>query len=280
MAVVSRKALKGYFKQGNLPEEAHFSDLIDSMVHQDELVGRPKEPSPSEPTTKPADSDGKDDKGPWKMNVGDDDALVVEEAGQTRLVLERGGQVGIGTQDPAYTLHVAGWVGMQGRIGTYNPSQQPNAAPVSPARPLTVWADGQWHVIVPDVQGCHAFEIVARVTGDPGSKKHAFTHAVAVTSYSGRRKSIRQTQAYCGWNGRRKIRLKWKKQKKRWYHFGSQDLPYSLCIRTGYDYGEDPKGKPIKIDYYITRLWGPPPEEQPPAEQTPQEDAQAAATAS
>ena len=40
MAVKNREVLRRYFETGNLPTASHFSDLIDSMVHRDQLEKR------------------------------------------------------------------------------------------------------------------------------------------------------------------------------------------------------------------------------------------------
>lgn len=274
MARVNRKTLKGYFRKGSLPSAENFTDLIDSLVHRDDLEGysepaKPPEPDdpvepeePDEPVEpeepdEPVEPDEPEEPDEPSSSIylmpGED---LVVEAEDPLLVLKEEGNLGLGVEDPYYKLQVAGWVGMEGRIGLYDPYAASDKTPKRFRH--TVFADGEWHHIVPDVHGCFAFEIVAQVSGPSDSNKHAFTHAIAVNSFSARGKSIRQTQAYGGWYWRRKIKLKWKRQKRRWNDWSRHNIRYTLSIKTGYDYGVDENGKPIKIHYHITQLWGKP----------------------
>ena len=135
------------------------------------------------------------------------------------------GSMGIGQPcSEGYTMDVNGFVGMQGRIGTYLPGKVP--------------ADGKWYSILKGMNNCNAFEVMAR-TGVKGSGKFAITHAIALTAFGSSRGKVRATAAYYGfcWN---KISLRWK---------GSTHN-YDLQIRTNSSYGKN-----VDIHYTITKLW-------------------------
>lgn len=142
---------------------------------------------------------------------------------------------------------VAQWIGLGGRIGLYLPGS-PAAGKMQPASALVtlaVPADGGWHPIIQNLNDCLAFEVVASASGAASSNNHALTHATVVTSRSGKCCSIRQTQAYSGWLFWRRIGFCWKKS-------GSD---FSLNVKTHCDYGKGADGKPVAIQYHISRLW-------------------------
>jgi hypothetical protein len=121
-------------------------------------------------------------------------------------------------------MEVEGFVGMQGRIGTYNSGSRP--------------ADGKWHTILENLDHCQAFEIMAR-TGKKGTGRFALMRAVALGVYGPRGSKIKKTQSYYGffWN---KLNLRWT----------GTTHEYNLEIRSNSNYGEE-----VNIHYTITRLW-------------------------
>ena len=80
-------------------------------------------------------------------------------------------RVGIATDTPASTLHVAGVITQHGQRG-----YQPNGKAQIPA-------DGQWHDISGPLQGCQAFDVMAG-TGNKGSGKYALLKATAINTFN------------------------------------------------------------------------------------------------
>jgi hypothetical protein len=144
------------------------------------------------------------------------------------------------------------WIGIGGRIGLYNPAgattaKMPSAAALTT---LSVAADGNWHPIIPNLNGCYAFEVVASVSDAANTANSALTHATALTSFSGSACSIRQTQAYGCWPFCRRISFCWIKSGDK-----TSGYAYSLNVKTRRNYGNGSDGKPIPIQYHISRLW-------------------------
>ena len=170
----NRVDLKAYFRDGEVPTGDNFATLIDSMVHVDEFQSWRKT--------------GEIDlaNGAWRVYVDSSGRFVVDPDNPT---LSR----------PALALwHEGGWVGMQGRIGTYDPAREAvsETKPSALQVPLNVRADGKWQPVVSNLEGCHAFELVAQVAGPQKSDKHGVTRAVALTSNSGSDLSIQQAPAH------------------------------------------------------------------------------------
>lgn len=78
------------------------------------------------------------------------------------------GQVGINTATPRQTLDVNGTIASQGRMG-------------SVIMDTPVPADGEWHDITPELEGCHMFEVVAGI-GIRYSGRYALVHAIAINT--------------------------------------------------------------------------------------------------
>lgn len=195
----SRSDLKKCFKNGCMPDQKNFSDLIDAMVHRDDL----SLPSAAMPDPAPASP------GP-----------------------------GASPAD--------GWQFAAGRIGSYAPLK--GAAQLERAVNLVrlgVPADGKRHVIMPDMTDCYGFEIVASASGRVDSNNHAITHAVVLISFGASDDAILQTASYQGWDCRRKIVLKWVRR----------GAVYDLHIGTRVSFGNDEQGKPVQIQYHVTRMW-------------------------
>jgi hypothetical protein len=235
-----REELKEHFKNGRLPTEQHFAHLIDSTINKQEdgfskdeengmlvaALGNSKRLVSFYKTN--------DDLNPFFLIEKDERENAAlrlqafnktEEEDDKSFFFHTNGSLGVGKQcGPDRMLDVNGFVGMQGRVGTYLSGK--------------VLADGNWHSIIKGLNNCNGYEIVAR-TGIKGSGKFAITHAIAMSAFGHSRSKIRKTAAYYGfcWN---KISLRWK---------GSTHN-YDLQIRTGSNYGKD-----VEIYYTITKLW-------------------------
>lgn len=170
----SRQDLKAYFRDGEVPSGDNFSALIDSMVHVDQF----------ESWRKTGEIDFAD--GLWRVYVDADRRFVIDPDTPTR-------------SRPALALwHEGGWAGMQGRVGTYDPALEAASRSPRPGLevPLNVKADGKWQPIITDLEGCHAFEVVAKVAGPKPSDKQGITRAVALTSSEGSDVSVQQAPAH------------------------------------------------------------------------------------
>lgn len=264
MAKRNRSTLKNYFRQGTMPSEEHFSDLIDSCVNQIEegfikppetglqlraldqehLLSFYQQDTPNTPLWHVGLA-------PQELNLhiyANPDADLTQ--GNTsepdtkqiiNLSMTPKGNVGINTATPKKTLDVNGTVSSQGRMGT-------------------VWintpipADGEWHDITPELEGCYLFEIVAGI-GIRHTGRYALVHAIAINTCAPDRhwwqwkakNPIHLTQAHFN-SSADKIKLRWRQTN----HKGTV-RPYALQIRTNTPYGENQT-----IQYHITRLWDDP----------------------
>lgn len=250
-AIKSRAELKAYFGNGRLPDQNAFGYLIDSLVHQNDLWVKSASPS-----------NGGNGNGThritalnrsWYVYVDPQNNLVVSESDAVRLRLNANDRVDIGAPDAPFALQVKGWTGIGMRIGTYIPNDDLRKEyPSSALSRLQAPADGRWHPIITGLSRCHAFEVVAVAAGANASRSHAVTHAFAVTGNAGGRKAIRHAYSYDGWYWRRRIRFKWQAGNGGLFKKGND---YSLCVRTGCDFGKGDDGQPVMIRYHITRLW-------------------------
>jgi hypothetical protein len=235
MTMRNRKTLKVFFKKEKMPSEASFADLIDSMVNKlddgfakevgNGLMLAPEEGSKSLLSFYKSI----EDKSPvWSMQLTETatgKGLLIGEADQPSLYLQSGGNIGIGTLSPSSTLEVNGFVGMEGRMGTFFKGEAP--------------ANGEWTTIAPRLNGCQALEVVAGV-GKRGDGKYALLHALALSTYGRSRNRIKKVQAHYGWF--------WNKMCLRWV--SNSTFEYELQIRTRSNYGDS-----VKIKYHIARLW-------------------------
>ncbi len=239
----SREQLKEFFRNGKMPSEKNYSDLINSMVHKvddgfskDEINGLRissteeaknlisfyKDLNEQDPFFLIA----KDELDPTSLALKPFElAEGVKSGNDNSFFFHTNGKLGIGTKcDDTFKMEVNGFVGMQGRIGTYNSGSRP--------------ADGKWHTILEKLDHCQAFEIMARA-GKKGTGRFALMHAVVLGVYGPRGSKIKKTQTYYGffWN---KLNLRWT----------GTTHDYRLEIRSNSNYGED-----VLIHYTITRLW-------------------------
>lgn len=241
--ISGRQRLLAYFRNGKIPTEEHYSDLINSMVHKDDdgfskdtenglkiysddssnnLVSFYKDINSIDPFY--VISKDKTDPDCLKLQAFDESANDIEN-NSTAFFLHTNGKVGIGkTCADQYKTEIDGFVGMQGRIGTFKSG--------------SVHADGTWQAIISNLKNGQAFEIVARA-GKKGTGKFAIMHATALSVFGPKGGKIRRTNAHYGfyWN---KLNLRWTGNSKN----------YNLEIKSNSNYGEG-----VDIYYTITRLW-------------------------
>lgn len=240
----TREQLEDLFKDGDIPQEADFKSLIDSMINQLD------------------DGFSKDDENGFEIKLTNQDYnkfisffndtnnpniffSVEKDEESSTIILRPGtpnkegkandgnsfffgkdGKMGIGKKaEPHLKLEVDGFTGMKGRIGTYATGQ--------------VEADGNWWPIIHNLDNCNGFEVIARA-GVLGTGKFAMLHAIALATFGRSKGCIRKTSSYYGffWN---KLNLRWK---------ANDTHDYSLQIRSNSHYGNG-----AKISYKITQLW-------------------------
>lgn len=237
--LVNRETLKNLFSNGKRPNEDNFYTFIDSMVNKvDDGISKNQKDglilSPEGKESKNVVSfyqKVQDDLPDWSIELVQDktkgmgfvEPITATEA-KTRLFLEKGGNIGINTETPQTNLEINGILGSSSRVGTYKIS--------------TVPADGRWHDILKELDGCNAFEIMAQV-GKEKAGKYALLHAHALSTFGKSRSKIKATQAHYGW-WRNKLDLRWTG--------GTRN--YGLQIRSRSNYGSD-----HEINFYITKLW-------------------------
>ncbi len=238
----SRDQLKEYFRNGKIPSEKHYADLINSMVHKiddgfskDDINGL-RVSSTEENKNLVSFYKDLNEQDPFFMIAKDEldpESLALRPFGETgtkndndhSFFFHNTGKLGVGKKcDNRFKMEVNGFVGMQGRIGTYDSGTRP--------------ADGKWHTIIENLDHCQAFEVMAR-TGKKGSGRFALMHATALSVYGPRGRKISKKNAYYGffWN---KLNLRWT----------GTTHNYNLELRSNSNYGEG-----VNIYYTITRLW-------------------------
>ena len=243
MEKFNRDTLKGFFQKGKVPTEVHFSNLIDSMINKiDDGFAKTVEhglklaPEGDSKKLISLYDDVKEKDPLWDISLNPNETAkglsISERGGENQLFLQNGGGIGIGTTTPSYQLDIKGTAGMKSRVGTYQIKD-------------VVSADGEWHIIIDELEGCHAFEIVAKVEGVKKRGKYAMAHAIAISTFRSISNKINVTQAYYGWIWHR-LKFRWKR---------SEDGKYRLEIKTVGHYGTDEENKVIQIKYHVTSLW-------------------------
>lgn len=273
MSSKNRETLKNYFAEGQLPTEAHFADLIDSMLNMtDEGFTKTVENGEEVRAAVGHNAllsfyrDGMSAQQPlWRINLSSGQNQLAFQGGlpsvkndakprpgvpakleriEGLLYLDPQQRVGIGTDQPQAPLDVTGTVRSTGRQGSYQPAQ-----------PKVMEANGKWHPLTDKLRGCQAFEVVAGV-GCRGSGRFSLLHAVVLNTYNptwgwfdfiNRKRGIRSTHAYYG---RRCDRIQ-----LRWNGTSGRDAEYQLEIRTGCDFGSDASGNKATIRAHVTQLW-------------------------
>lgn len=274
-----RETLKAYFRQGSVPTEKSFADLIDSMVNRldDGFAKSPEQGLMLSAEDKLLrlvslyqDLRHLETQAPaWLLHLLHDQtpdgspglglSFAEAPAASTpplgdelpepvvRLHLQPGGRVGVGTTEPTERLSVAGFVGSAGRIGTYQEvhTPLPTDVPASVVPRNEVPADGKWHRIISGLDGLNAFEIVAAAYGPTGKGKYSLAHATALSAYGKANSRISHRNAWFrGWF--QKIKFRWVNEEGA----GRRHWRYGLEIRTASSFGPD-----ARIVYHITQLF-------------------------
>lgn len=235
MAIASRVQLKKAFEKGAIPTQQDFTNLIDSMLHKQEdgLIseddGLRLSPTGSDRRLLSFFQNFSDFKPAWAIeeypkNSPEFGLNLIDGQGESRFFIRYDGNVGIGTLNPSTKLDVNGNVSMQGRRGTYMAGQVPG--------------DGSWYTITPNLNECHAFEIIAKIS-KPGKGLHAMLHAFAYSTFKGSKSKITKSHAYYN-SFRDKLDIRW----------AGSNFNYYLQIKTKRNYGAG-----NMISYYITNLW-------------------------
>ncbi len=231
MSKKNRTYLKEQFKNGKIPSQEDFHDLIDSALIQEEdgLKSGPKGfhiQASREGGLFSFSRNNKNNSAPaWRLAINaKNQGLEFSHGSQEvpTLHLANSGKVGIGLRDPLHHLDVAGTVGMKGRMGYYKFGK--------------VNADGNWHNLVEDLNAFCAFEVIA-IASKKGA--HAMTHATCVSTFGGSEGGINTTQNYFGKPGN-KIELRW---------YGDA-FNYALQARTKADYGNG-----VYIQFNLMKIW-------------------------
>lgn len=176
------------------------------------------------------------------LQTGPQQGLHFTERGkESRLFLQEGGNVGIGTSQPGYRLEVAGLVAMEGRVGSFAKGY--------------VDADAEWHTILDNIDGCRAFEVMAQINDDK-DQRHALTYAVLLIAAGkrGTRKQVRTVRAGSPWFWGRiwnKIGFRWRIDEA---NSTEGHTRYKLQMRSRTHYGKE-QGRNKQIFYRITLLW-------------------------
>ncbi|TAF31782.1 MAG: adhesin [Cytophagales bacterium] len=233
MSLQSRDKLKSYFKKGSMPQEGHFVDLMDSVLNKiDDGIAKNLEDGlvlslvGSSPKLLSFFKSIEDKSPAWSWELDQSGAALHLNnfSGDHVLSCMPDGKVGILNGNPEYELDVRGVVASQGRIGTYTTGRVP--------------ADGQWHPIIEQLNGCNAFEVMAGA-GRKGTGKYALIHAIALSTFGKSKSEINLTQAYYGVRCN-KIELKWV----------GDTFDYALHVRTRCNYGDG-----TEIQFNVSSLW-------------------------
>lgn len=254
----TRKSLKMIFQKGKLPTEASFGDLIDSTLNiMDDGINKSEEngyeiaPQGKSKSLLSFYKNLEDKEGPiWQFLVRDEnnqeDISLGNQENPDALYFNKDGFIGVNTNRPILPLTVNDFVGMKGRIGTYQTT--PDSKETNITVKQIAYGDGKYHDIIMGIKHPTAFEIVAKINGPAGRGKQAMTHAIAVcTDWTSRFNRVRHTSAFYGWPWNR-IKLRWKKD--------SSNESLSLQIKTRSHFGIDAEtAHSFKIGFHITELW-------------------------
>ena len=228
----NRGTLKNYFKKGSLPSEKQFGNLIDSMLN---IVDDGFEKTAKEGMKLFSMGDYEklisfyrqiDVKSPvWSISINQitENFEVKNKNEQTLLSIDQEGQVGINKKRPEHTLDVNGVVGAKGRTGTFKQG--------------TVPADGKWHTLLKNLDGCRAYEVIAGA-GKKKEGKYALVHSIVLSTFNSENR-VSYNQAYYNTKCNR-IELCW----------DGEQHNFALKMKTKCDYGEN-----AYIQYNISELW-------------------------
>jgi hypothetical protein len=250
MARKNRKTLEAKFKNGKMPSEVAFADLIDSTLN---LIDDGFEKTVEDGLKIAQLGDGKLmsfyqnmatlssmwfvnlDKATTNLSFGNRlnphvlTLRSIDVADNTNDVSHAPKMgVGINKDNPQFELDVAGTIASYGRVGRIGEFAVP--------------ADGAWYDITETLTGCQAFEVIAGVGGRDADGKFALMHAFALSTYNSKN-NITYHQAHYGSKCNR-LELRWDAGPNK------DNFEYRLQLRAESSYGED-----LWIKYHITRLW-------------------------
>jgi hypothetical protein len=284
VAKQNRNTLKNYFKDGSLPSAEHFAELIDSTLNiKDEgfkksdehgfeistlgksmgLVSFFRDSQPLVPLWSiRLDEHGQQDlvfissAETAEHAISGSETEAGSETGPT-LTLKPNGWVGVQTGSPGCDLDISGTMRCKTQLGTV-PRRRPDEDDAGGQDDTTVDtpvpADGKWHNITGLLTGCQALEVVAGV-GKKGSGHYAMLHAVALNTFNPRGwwfnflglKDRIKCRHSCYRSRFDKLALRWHVPKQL---ADDPERKYVLQIKSKAGYG-----KPIRINYHITKLW-------------------------
>lgn len=235
MSIIERNKLKKSFEAGSIPNQEDFDNLIDSFVHKEDSgfvsqeQGLRLAPHGKNDQLVTFFENISDFHEKWSLEKKTTDNKnfslnFLNKNRDTILSITEEKKVGINTSNPKTTLDVEGTISARSRVGTYTDGKVP--------------ADGNWYVIVPNLNECNAFEIVAKASKQ-GKGLHSMIHAIALSTFGKSSNKIRITDAYYG-SFLNKIDLRWQ----------GETFNYNLQIRTRLNYGEE-----CFIKYHVTSLW-------------------------
>ncbi len=242
MGVNNRKTLKNFFAKGNVPDQKHFESLIDSCVNRQEdgisfddenglklfpagkkskvVMSFCQEYAAHDPNFQLSLGTKDSDRGLIFRNSREEPIMYFDESGA----------VGVGETNPRHRLHVKGRVAMQERIGTFKG---------------VVSANGMWQVVIGNLTGISAFEVMAYASAKEKYGKYAIAHAIAVKAHAHSKGTVRMTQSISSGGWRNKLKMKWA---------AGKNGKYELLIKTKSDYGQKEEGYST-ITFYVTKLW-------------------------
>ncbi len=253
MPVHGRKTLTNYFQGGALPAADQFRDLIDSSFNRvdDGIKKTPEDgiciASLSEPNLISFYDQSVFTEPLWRVSYDKDgDALQIRRAGDaegklTSSLTIAGDRVGVLQEAPQAQFDVDGVMRARGRAG-YPPVPQVDTATA---------AQGGWRALTEFVTGCHAFEVLAGVSGGEKSGRYALLHAIAMNAFNpaglwtrlfGHGRPIRTLHASYGRRGDR-LQLRWRTH-------ATDPRSYRLEIRSRCPL---PRGQTVQA--HIASLW-------------------------
>jgi hypothetical protein len=125
-------------------------------------------------------------------------------------------------------------------------------------------ADGEFHPLVKNLHGCHAYEVIAAV-GHRGTGHFAMLHGVALNTFNPSwwdnllfaKRRIRQHHAYYSRPSDR-LQLRWATrtpEERDTARGHGADATYQLEIRTRRDYSKIKDAGDVFFRAYVTQLW-------------------------
>ncbi|QJD96209.1 hypothetical protein HH214_10190 [Mucilaginibacter robiniae] len=237
--IQNREQLKKYFRNGQIPSEVHYHELINSMVHKtDDGFSKDQENGLNVYNYKAQKSllsfyaDVNDIHPYYQITKDEDEPSCLKlrpfskaENSHNSFFFNVDGSLGVGKKPESNSkIDIDGFAAMQGRIGTYKKG--------------AVRADGKWHAIIEGLDNCHAFEVIARA-GKKGTGRFSMMHAIAISAYGPSGSKIQKLRSYFGWF--------WNKLNLRWR---GTTHNFRLEIRTNINYGRD-----AYVNYNVTQLW-------------------------